>query len=208
MKKLLASGIASLLLLTGCPPPNCSRITFEGNARYVCGVGNREVYKYDSFPMDVPVGEMAYPIDLKFDNDETLWVSSEFSKSVYSLAEGETSLTPHTVPQPSFPIFTLQDNPATISGLGEGLQITDDGNIWFTQGGGYLYEGELLNISRIIEYNPLTDEFKCYIPSVNNPQVFDVHLDDEDVYFTAGGINQGNFIGKFQPNSVTEIQSV
>lgn len=122
-----------------------------------------EVSEYVSYPMN------GYPVELEFDDDGTLWVSSEFSRSVHSLKEGNNELEEHIIPQP-FPIFTLPSTGSSsyLSGLGEDLEIDDDGKIWFTQGGGYLYKGNGLNTSRIVEYDPVSDTSHCYILPVNN----------------------------------------
>jgi len=155
-----------------------------------------EVSEYVSYRMN------GYPVELEFDDDGTLWVSSEFSRSVHSLKEGNNELEEHIIPQP-FPIFTLPSTGSSsyLSGLGEDLEIDDDGKIWFTQGGGYLYKGNGLNTSRIVEYDPVSDTSHCYILPVNNAQIFGIFLDGEEVYVSAGGQINGNFIARFKPET-------
>ena len=74
-------------------------------------------------------------------------------------------------------IFASQivgDGPTRVSGWGEDIDVAADGSIWFTQGGGPLYDGVHPNASRIVRYRPRLGQFSCFTSPVDNSEVLGV----------------------------------
>lgn len=168
-----------------------------------------DMYEYTNYPLTVPPGDSGYPIDLAFDSQGTLWVTSEFSQNIYSLAPLASNLVAHTVPQPVEFIFVSGWFPDRKSSLSEDVEVDSDDNIWFTQGGEYLYSGGEINASRIVKYDPVMESYLCYNIPANNAEIFGLYLDEEEdtVWVAAGNGQAGNFISSFLPDTFSSEQS-
>jgi hypothetical protein len=97
----------------------------------------------------------------------TRWINQEFHLDLqrFDPATGRVAGIP--IPRPPMPgPFALSllgaDIQTQISGAGEDILIDPSGRVWFTQGGGYLYNGKHPNHSRIVSYDPMAPEKKRF----------------------------------------------
>jgi streptogramin lyase len=178
-----------------------------------------EVYEYKQLPLGG--GEfgwwMGFPIELKFSDNGTLYVSAEYSLGMNVLtpveSEEEFSAVTKVIPQPVTPysaLFRDRNGDATdVSPSGEDVETDPHGYVWVTQGGGFGYNGDERNASRVARYDPNNDEFICFNIPTNNAQVFDVLYEEAEdrVWVTAAGTKDGNFVLSFLPNTFTSQQT-
>jgi hypothetical protein len=102
----------------------------------------------------------------------------------------------------------FSDHRTHMSSLGEEIIVDAIGDVWLTQGGGYLYDGIHPNHSRVLRYdldrpNP-DDRFDCYNVPTDWAEVMGVMWDESRhrVWFTMGGLLEGNTIVSFDPDMI------
>jgi streptogramin lyase len=145
-------------------------------------------------------------------SDDTLWIDQEFHLELqcFNPATGRVNGIP--IPRPAGPgPFALSilgaDIRTQICGAGEDIIVDDGGRVWFTQGGGYLYDGKHPNHSRVVRYDPEAPEgnrFRGYNVPGNNNQVIGLGWDSRRgrLWFTEGGLDHGPKIVSFDPEHV------
>jgi streptogramin lyase len=158
------------------------------------------VYRYQA--TDIQVNKL--PLALALGASGELWLNSEYHRDLKRFAPGsQVSYEAIPVPQAEGGIFALNvlgDNRTSVSALGEDIVVDEEGDVWFTEGGGFLYEGEHLNSSRIVQYDPVAETFACFNSPIDNAQVVGVLVDeDRDLVWYSEGGPAGNAISAFNP---------
>jgi streptogramin lyase len=117
-----------------------------------------DVYAYDWFDIPTTPGTDALPLAIAVGADGQVWVNQEFHLDFQWLdpATGVvTALSPPRPPDPGpFATEIFGDHRTQTSVAGESVLVDPMGNVWFSQGGGYLYGGVHPNHSRIVRYDP------------------------------------------------------
>lgn len=166
------------------------------------------VYMYSRIPVPSSIEENAMPLTLDVDASGRVWLIEEFHSALKALIPTTpvTSLL-KPIPQPAAGIFASQivgDGPTRVSGWGEDVDVAADGSIWFTQGGYPMYNGVHPNASRIVRYDPDSEQFSCYTSPVDNSEVWGVLVDDARglVWYAESGFVIGNAISAFDPDTI------
>ncbi len=172
------------------------------------------VYEYDSFDIPDQPGSGGYGLALAVAPDGKVWLNREYHAylQVFDPASSQFDIFPDPDPEisPSIPqgaeegIFADfmvmgTDKQVLWSGWGEDIEIDSQGNVWLTQGGGYLYPGKdvvacpfacgepghpscqacgYYNTSRVIKYDPVEEEFSCINSPLDNSQVLGVLINE------------------------------
>jgi streptogramin lyase len=148
------------------------------------------------------------PLAITLGEDDEVWLNSEFHREIKRVRPGaDPTTTIIPIPQAAGGIFAetlFADHRTTTSSLGEDITVDSQGSVWFTEGGGLLYEGDFLNTSRIVRYDPDSETFDCYNAPVDNAQVTGVLIDDVRglIWYSEGGLS-GNAISSFDPATIT-----
>jgi streptogramin lyase len=166
------------------------------------------VYAYDSFDIPVTAGTNASPLSLEVDAQHRVWINQEFHRAFHMLDPAVGVVQQYTIPvfdSPGpFATTLFGDRQTTTSVLGEDVLIDPKGRIWFTQGGGSLYDGQYDNHSRVVCVLPDAPggpEFRAYnIPGVKN-EVIGLAWDPirEWIWFANGGRVSGAALVGFDP---------
>lgn len=171
-----------------------------------------EIYRYEWFDLPPTPGTNALPLAIARATDGTLWINQEFHLELQRLDPATGRVTGIPIPRPPAPgPFALElsglDIQTQISMAGEDVMVDPGARVWFTQGGGYLYEGRHPNHSRIVRYDPAAPEpnrFRVYnVPGEGN-QVIGLAWDARRgrVWFAEGGLERGRKIVSFDPERV------
>ncbi len=182
-----------------------------------------EVYRYQWFPAPATAGTNASPLALARDAKGALWVNEEFHLELKTLDPGAESLRAISIPRPPDPgpfavyfeeLFGVKDvdRRTQTSVLGESILVDPDGRIWFSQGGGSLYEltadGKRVhpNHSRIVRYDPgdPAAPFRVYNVPGDRNEVVGLAWDEARgrIWFAEGGRAGGGAITSFDPERV------
>lgn len=126
-----------------------------------------EVYRYEWFDIPPTPGTNAMPLAIARAANGALWINQEFHLDLQRFDPATGSVTGIPIPRPPMPgPFALSllgsDIQTQISGAGEDILVDPSGRVWFTQGGGYLYNGKHPNHSRIVRYDPMAPERKRF----------------------------------------------
>ena len=167
-----------------------------------------ETYQYSSVP--VPQPDPARPLDLAFTarSGGNIWMIPEFHSKIFYMPANSTTMTPYTVPLPSKTIFQTQlwggDGGTNISTLGEDVDMDSGGNIWFTQGGWYMYTGAYpeRNRSRVVRLNPITNQWTCFNIPINDAEAIDFLFDESrgEAWVAVAG-SPANAVLRFRPST-------
>jgi streptogramin lyase len=164
------------------------------------------VYHYELLNLATSTSKL--PVALASGPDGVLWLNPEYHREIKAIEPSTGSVEELAIPQaPGVGIFAdivLGDHQSRTSGLGEDIDVDAEGNVWFTEGGGFLYDGEFPNASRVVRYDPEADSFSCYTSPVDNAQVIGVLVDEarDLVWYTEGGAD-GDAISAFDPQSAS-----
>jgi streptogramin lyase len=171
-----------------------------------------EVYSYEWFDIPPTPGTNALPLAIARAANGVLWVNQEFHLDLQHFDPATGRVTAISIPRPPMPgPFALSlfgnDFQTQISGAGEDIIVDPGGRVWFTQGGGYLYEGKHPNHSRVVCYDPKAperDRFRVYNVPGDGNQVIGLTWDEGRgrLWFTEGGLDHGNKIVSFDPEHV------
>jgi streptogramin lyase len=158
------------------------------------------VYEYTSRSTRTTSDSM--PLALAIDSDSTLWINDEFHRELKALTNDDLpALSSWTVPEIDEGIFVFapSDKRTQVTSLGEDVDIAYDGSIWFTEGGGYLYDGVQSNASRIVRFDPSSETFSCYNVPTDHAEVVGVALDEARgmVWYAESSLWDGNAISGF-----------
>jgi len=119
-------------------------------------------YSYDWFDIPPTEGTNAMPLSIALDGYKRLWVNPEFHLRFFEVRTDSRTVVPLVYPRPAdpgpFATTIFGDHRTQTSMCGEDVIIDPSGRIWFSQGGGYLYDGEHPNHSRILCYDPSVPE--------------------------------------------------
>jgi len=182
-------------------------VTGEGAS----GPAKLRVFEYTSIPVPDTPGTNPSPLSVAVDLDGRLWVNEEFHLRTHYIPP-DSSFVDLPIPQADGPgIFAstiFSDHQTHMSSLGEDIITDTNGDIWLTQGGGYLYSGIHPNHSRVLRYDldrPNPDErFDCYNVPTDWAEVMGVMWDEDRhrVWFTMGGLVEGNAVVSFDPDQI------
>lgn len=171
-----------------------------------------EVYRYEWFDIPPTAGTNAMPLAIARTADGTLWVNQEFHLELQRFNPVTERVNGIPIPHPAAPgPFAMSilgaDIRTEISGAGEDIIVDDGGRVWFTQGGGYLYEGRHPNHSRVVRYDPRASEgnrFRVYNVPGDDNEVIGLAWDARRgrIWFTEGGLHQEPKIVSFDPERV------
>jgi len=167
-----------------------------------------EVYDYTSIAMPETPGTNAHPLAIDIDSSQNVWINQEFHLAFHRvrIENGEAVVDPFVVPVPTegpFATTLFGDRPTATSTLGEDVEVDDDQNIWFTQGGGSLYQGAFENHSRVVRFVPEGDagRFDVFnIPGDHN-EIIGIAIDGQDVW-VAQGNPQESALWRFRPDTL------
>lgn len=159
-----------------------------------------EVYSYTS----TEIGTQGHALSITVDSNSRVWVNMEFHRDFVKLEDGE--VTTYRIPVSPTGVFASSfqgnDRETPASALGEDVVVGPNGNIWFTQGGWNLYSGQFGNHSRIVKFNPETEEFFAYnFPGTNNAIVGMTFAPDGTIWACQGSLGDPA-IWHFDPDAV------
>ena len=185
------------------------RVIVDGTASATADTLMLELTTYP-LPAGEP-GTLQWPLAIDVDASQRVWVIEEdhtHLKWVLPQA-GSTPAMSGSIAIPEAPgvgIFAkfVDGSPAASrsSAAGEDVDVASDGSVWFTQGGAYLYEGDVLNTSRIVRYIPGgAGQFQCYPVPTDDAEVLAVLVDETTgrVWYTESDLEGGNAISSFNP---------
>ena len=166
------------------------------------------VYRYSSVPVPSSAYTNDHPLAVALAPDSSLWFNSEYHRELKALSpDALPSNTVLTVPQTEgLGVFAhhpaFGDRRTRISAFGEDITVSDDGKVWFTQGGAPHYRGEYFNTSRVVQYDPAAEKFACFNAPIDNANVIGVVIDEpRGMIWYSEGIVSGNAITGFAPDS-------
>jgi len=188
--------------------------TTSGAVRVVSPLGSSpwavlEVFAYSNtdLPPDGPGGPL--PLALAVDDQRRVWVNEEFHTQLKHLDITTGAVTALPIPVPAgpgpFASTLFGDFQTTMSGMGEDILVDPYGTVWFTQGGGYLYNGVYPNHSRVVAVEPDAvggPSFRVYNAPGDWNEVIGVTWDaNRDwIWVAAGGMQgSGGRIAGFDP---------
>ncbi|HEU5219958.1 MAG TPA: hypothetical protein VFU23_14960, partial [Gemmatimonadales bacterium] len=178
-----------------------------------------EVYRLEEWDLPVSAGTNASPLALARDGRGRLWINEEFHLQLKTFDPGSAAAPaavdlPHPADPGPFAVFFDElfgvpdvDQRTQTSVLGESILVDPGGRVWFSEGGGFLYEltadGKKVypNHSRIIRYDPEAGSFRVYnVPGDRNEAV-GVAWDAARgrIWFAEGGRQGGGAITGFDP---------
>ena len=141
-------------------------------------LSGRVVYRHYEAPHrdgDGTPGGVGRPLAITLDEEGNAWVLGEFHTKLQvvsapsSLPATRQIWIPHH--PDALPFGSRRGFQSQISVLGEGLIVDPDGRVWLSQGGGHLVR-EGANHSRVVSYDPESDEFRAYnLPGNRNEAV-------------------------------------
>ena len=197
-------------------------LTIESGAQ-TSNVVPLEVYDYRSWPMATAVDPVGLPLALNIDSQQRLWVNLEFGVTfqVFDPATSTVTALPKP-PQPNGPgpfalyvedLFGVKDvdAPSQLSMLGEDVVVDSHGRIWFSQGGGWLYDREQSKVtptkdvriypnhSRVICWLPATASYRVYNMPGDRNEVFGLAWDGTRIWAAASGRTGGGALIAFDP---------
>jgi streptogramin lyase len=153
----ILSWSADRIVLAGSQDARTAHV-FVRTSEGLSGAARVEVYAYDWFDIPRTPGTDALPLAIAVGADGQVWVNQEFHLDFQWLdpATGVvTALSPPRPPDPGpFATQLFGDHRTQTSVAGESVLVDPMGNVWFSQGGGYLYTGQYPNHSRIVRYDP------------------------------------------------------
>jgi streptogramin lyase len=167
-----------------------------------------DVYRYDFVSIPPTPGTNAVPLAVALDGAGRVWVDQEFHLDFQVLDPGTGRVTAIGIPKPPnpgpFATTIFGDQRTQISVLGEGILVDPAGRVWFTQGGGYLYDGAFPNHSRIVSYEPASGHFRIYNVPGDQNEVIGIAWDASRgrVWFAQGGTKAGGRLASFDPERV------
>lgn len=208
----------ALAALAGCgtkdpaPPPPAAvaplSSTLDGNRFTISGGGLPALaFEYESFPIPPTPGTNASPLAVAVDGAGRVWINSEFHKGeihFFDPAAGKVVALPVPgAPEPGIHATTIfGDHRTTMTMCGEDIAVGPDGVVWWTEGGGYLYEGQHPNHSRIVAYDPATKEFRAFNVPGDRNEVIGLAWDAKRgcVWFTQGALQAGAKLWRLDPS--------
>ena len=158
-----------------------------------------------------------WPLLLRQTAEGLLVIHNEFSLSFRTFNPTTNTWTKFDFPVAyGIPPFAYKNSagveiPSTISTNAEGEALDAQGNYWFSQGGSFPYSsGDLLNLARILKFNPVNKMFSVYNIPGNNRGVYGIALDDsrKRVWYNVGASVRPGLtarkaaIGYFDPSQV------
>jgi len=162
-----------------------------------------EIYDYESTAIPQSRGTNAKALSIAIDAQGTAWVNQEFHRDLHKIEDGQ--VTAYRIPVPSTPIFatmTFGDGATDVSVLGEDIEVGPNGAIWFTEGGGSLYSGVFPNHSRIVRFDPDSEEFAAFNVPGDGNEVIGMAFDDQGtIWFAQAGQDQAAIVN-FDPSAV------
>ena len=169
-----------------------------------------EVFGYEWFDVPPTPGTNALPLDLTLDADSLVWVHQQFHLRFHALDPVTGEFRAFDIPQPRSggPFASrLHTGPTQVSALGEKIMVDPDGRVWFTQGGGGLYEGPRPNHSRIVCFDPFAPEaarFRVYNVPGDKNEVIGLAWDpvEHRMWFSQAGHASGAALVSFDPDRV------
>jgi streptogramin lyase len=130
-------------------------------------------WTYTHFDVPGTSDTNAEPLAVARDAAGSTWVNEEFHTRLKRL-NASNQWTVLQIPQVAGPgIFALVlpgfDAPSRISAAGEDIIVDTLGRVWFSQGGSAPYDGPNPNHSRIVMYDPATQQMRAYnVPGDDN----------------------------------------
>ncbi|MCE9584782.1 MAG: hypothetical protein K8T20_20010 [Planctomycetes bacterium] len=167
-----------------------------------------EIYAYDGFSIPVTEGTNACPLAVAVDGAGRVWINSEFHKGDFHFFDpGTGKVVAVPVPGPPAPgVYATKifgDNRTTISMCGEDVIVDPRGRVWFTEGGGYLYDGVHPNHSRVVCYEPAEKSFRIYNVPGDQNEIIGILWDAKRglIWFAQGGLKAGAKIWSLDPEA-------
>ncbi len=170
-----------------------------------------ELYAYDWVDIPETAGTNAHPLDLVVDAAGRVFVNQEFHLEFhrYDPVDGEVTALAIPKPPPPGPFAStiFSDHRTQTSILGESVILDPAGNVWFTQGGAGLYQGEHPNHSRVVRYDPdapAEDAWRIYNLPGDWNEAIGVAWDPvrERIWVAEGGLIAGSRLTNFDPEAV------
>lgn len=191
------------------PPPAPLTATLDGNRFTVSGGGLAPLaFEYESFPIPPTPGTNASPLAVDVDAKGRVWINSEFHKGEihwYDPAAGKVVALPVPgAPEPGIHATTIfGDHRTTMTMCGEDILVDPEGRVWWTEGGGYLYEGKHPNHSRIVCYEPDSGRFRAYNVPGDRNEVIGCAWDEKRrrLWFAQGGLGAGAKLWSLDPEA-------
>jgi streptogramin lyase len=179
-----------------------------------------EIYRYEYYEIPPTSGTNAVPLALTRDARGALWINEEFHRELKVLDPGADAVRAVPIPHPPDPgpfavyleeLFGQRDVDVRTqtSSLGESVITDPTGRVWFSEGGGGLYEpsddGLRIhpNHSRIVSVDPANDQMRVYdIPGDRN-EVIGLLWDKGRglLWFAEGGRIGGGAITSLDPTA-------
>lgn len=170
-----------------------------------------DVFAYDWFDIPPTPGTNASPLAVAVGPDHRVWVNQEFHLEFQVLDPAVGSVVGLPIPKPVAPgpfasrIFS--DHRTQTSECGEDILVDPQGRVWFSQGGGYLYDGQHPNHSRVVCYDPdapAGTEYRVYNVPGDGNEVIGLAWDEARgrIWLTNGGLLSGAKIASFDPERV------
>jgi streptogramin lyase len=167
-----------------------------------------EIYAYDSFPVPPTPGTNASPLAVALDATGRVWILSEFHKNEFHAYDPSLDkVVAVAIPSPPAPgpyaTTIFGDHRTDISACGEDVIVDPRGRVWFTQGGGYLYDGKHPNHSRVVCFEPEGKRFRVYNVPGDRNEVIGIAWDERRgrIWFAQGGLTAGARIWWFDPET-------
>lgn len=170
-----------------------------------------ELYQYSTFDIPPTPNTNAVPLAIAFDPAGRVWVNQEFHLDfqVLDIATGVVQGIPTPKPPGPGPFAakTFGDNQTQISVLGEDIMLDPFGRVWFTQGGGFFYDGAFPNHSRVVSFDPSAPSgsaFRIYNVPGDRNEVIGVAWDPfrNRIWFTEAGLSDAPNLTSFDPEAI------
>jgi streptogramin lyase len=171
-----------------------------------------DVFEFTTYPLLTATGEKEFPLALDVDSAGRVWINQEAHDKLNWLTPATASAAAVArrvaIPQATGSgiyagITGGVDQRTYLSQLGEDLDIASNGDVWFTAGGGFLYNGQLFNTSRIVRYRPSANQFDCYTVPTDSAEAVGVLLDEQSglVWYTESSLTH-SALSSFQPDTL------
>jgi streptogramin lyase len=164
--------VVNLTLDVASRTPLSARVcTPDGQSQVTVGK-----WQYEHIDVEVTPTVPAFPLAVAVDAATNVWLNEEFHTQLKSWSG--SLWTRLTIPQFQDPsqdppnyIFAKNnpDQPTPLSVLGETIFVDAQGRVWLTESGSSPYTGIYPNHSRVVMYDPTSQQFRAYnIPGDRN----------------------------------------
>jgi len=151
-------------------------------------------YTYVHHPVPATYGVSAHPLEIVRDGAGTTWVNEEFHLQLKRLSSAGQWAPSSPIPQVAgdgiFAWLTDEygDLQKRFAALGEDIIVDTLGRVWFSESGSAPYDGVHQNHSRIVMFDPGTQQFQAYNVPGDNNGVYGLAWDAtwQRIWFTQG----------------------